>query len=188
MAERVVLDNELDAPWLIPNPVGYIMKLPASVFPIPGRFGLGRPMLQASIQPSGVMDLLLVKQALQRYQARDIAHIENVLAGESKTREHRRRTMTEETFLTETETTREEERDFESTARFEMQTEVAETLKQDSKLEAGLKVSGSYGPMVEFEASASGTIAESRERFDQAGDRIRHRCHRAVPEQALGAN
>lgn len=121
------------------------------------------PSSKGSISPAGIADLLIVKQHLKRYEGTDIAHIENVLKGEKKVRDHRRLRQTEEITLTETETTTEEERDLESTDRFELSREASKTIKEDASLKAGLSVSGSYGPTVKFSASAEGSLSRSKE-------------------------
>ncbi|MEZ4505687.1 MAG: hypothetical protein R2848_07430 [Thermomicrobiales bacterium] len=107
----------------------------------------------------------MVKQFLKRYEPREIAHIENILQGESKAREHRRARTTEETFITEEETTKEEERDLQTTERSELQTEVSRTTKSDASLKQGLTISASYGPSVDLtsttELAASGAKEEA---------------------------
>lgn len=102
------------------------------------------PRTHGSIAPAGIADLLVIKQQLKAYEGTDIAHIENVLKGETKEREHIRRRETEELLFQETEITTSEERELESTSRFEMSRETSETIKQDSSLKAGLSVSGKY--------------------------------------------
>lgn len=132
------------------------LLLPPDIFPIVKH--------NEAIRPAGVGDLLIVKQALKGYSAQDVAHIENVLSGEKKIRDHVRRTSIEEITTAETETTTEEATELESTERYELQREVAETIREETSLEAGLTVSGRYGPTVEFEASAKGSLTNSRER------------------------
>jgi hypothetical protein len=68
------------------------------------------PHSHGSLSPAGVADLLVVRQQLVRYEGADVAHIENVLRGERKEREHSRRLETEEISIRETETTKTEER------------------------------------------------------------------------------
>jgi len=130
------------------------------------------PDSKGDVAPAGVADLLVVKQHLKRYEAVDVAHIENVLRGESKVREHRRLRQTEETTFTEVETTRVEERELESTDRFEMTRETSKTIQQDASLKAGLTVSGSYGPSVKFSASAEGSISRSKEEATKTASRF----------------
>lgn len=132
--------------------------------PLPGEV----PVSHGSINPAGVADLLVVKQQLVRYEAADVAHVENVLKGERKTREHSRRTETESFTLRESEVTTTEEREHESTTRFEMSKETAATLRADASLKAGLTVSGSYGPTVDFAASVEGAVSRSKEESTKA--------------------
>lgn len=102
----------------------------------------------------GIGELLVVRQNLKEYRALDVAHIENILQGEKKEREHRRKRLTEETFFTETETELEEEREHQTSERFELRSEVTEEVKETFKFEAGVKVTAQLGPFVELEADA----------------------------------
>ena len=100
----------------------------------------------------GVGELLVIKQNLKAYQALDVAHIENILQGETKERTHRRKRLTEESVFTESEQETEEERDTQTSERFELRSEVQEEVKEQFKIEAGLKVTAQLGPFVELEA------------------------------------
>jgi hypothetical protein len=126
-------------------------------------FNMSIPTSHGNVAPAGIADLLVVKQQLVRYEAADVAHIENVLKGELKEREHTTRRQTEEFSLTESETTTTEERELESTTRFEMSRETSSTIKEEAALKAGLTISGKYGPVVEFSASAEGSVSRSKE-------------------------
>lgn len=133
------------------------------------------PTTRGKVRPAGIADLLVVRQQIKRYESGEVGHIENVLSGEIKKREHRRLERVEESFLAETENIREETRELETTERFEMQREVSKTIEQEASLQAGLSVSGSYGPSVEFstslELSASASSSEStRTASDYAKD------------------
>ncbi|WP_344073428.1 hypothetical protein [Streptomyces crystallinus] len=121
------------------------------------------PHTRGTVAPSGVADLILVRQQLVGYEGAEVAHIENVLRGESKQREHTRRQETEQITFTETETITAEERELESTDRFEMTREASAVIKEDAQLKAGLTVSGKYGPTVEFNASVEGSLSRSKE-------------------------
>lgn len=116
---------------------------------------------------AGIADLLIVKQKLKAYEAGEFAHIENVLAGEVREREHRRLDLREETTTETTETETETERDLQSTERNELQAEAEKTVKEDTKLDAGLQVSGSYGPSVSFTASLNASFATSTEEMQR---------------------
>ncbi|HRC40773.1 MAG TPA: hypothetical protein PLK69_04605 [Tetrasphaera sp.] len=102
------------------------------------------------VRTAGVADLLVVKQHLKRYDRSDIAHVENVLAAEKRSRTHRSLERVEETFTFERETTRERETELETAERFEMQKETTKTIEEDRRFGFGLTVSGRYGPSVEF--------------------------------------
>jgi len=121
------------------------------------------PKTKGSVSPSGIADLIIVKQQLKGYEGRDVAHIENVLKGELKARDHRRFNQTVSDSFTESETTKIEERELESTDRFELSRETSETIQTDASLKAGLSVSGSYGPTVSFSASAEGSLSTSKQ-------------------------
>lgn len=127
-------------------------KAPASV-----------PMTHGSVAPAGIGDLLVVKQFLKRYEARELGHVENVLLGEYKERMHRRARTTEETITVETEEKKEEERDQQTTERFELKTESSQVQKEDTSLKIGFAISGKYGPVVEFKASTDFALNTSKE-------------------------
>ena len=119
------------------------------------------PAFLGDLRPSGTADLLVVKQQIKRYEAGEIGHIENVLKGESNEHVVRRATTTEDTQLQETETTREEERDLQSTEHFELKNEVDKTVKEDASLKAGASLSGSYGGMIDFKTYVDGSLSTS---------------------------
>lgn len=115
------------------------------------------------VRPAGVADLLVVKQQIKRYEAGEIAHVENVLIGEKKSRAHRRLERSEETFLTETESTRLTETELETADRFELNRETSRTIKADQKVGSSLSLSGKYGPAVEFTAKLETSNSSSQE-------------------------
>ncbi|MGB3182202.1 MAG: hypothetical protein WBB45_12480 [Cyclobacteriaceae bacterium] len=100
-----------------------------------------------------VGDFKRVEHEVECYVAGEVAHIENVLQGEVKERTTRRLLKTEDTSYYETETTEEEERDVQTTDRFEMEKEVDQVIKTDTTITAGVDVSASYG-VVNMNANA----------------------------------
>ena len=162
---------------------GGIVPLPP--FPLDGSI----PHTRGDVAPAGVADLLVVKQQLTGYEGADIAHIENVLKGESKVREHTRRDETVVTTVSETETTTTEERELQTTDRFEMTRETSQTIKEDVALKAGLNISGSYGPTVDFSASAEGSFSRSKEEATKAASTfsqdVTERSSRKIAERVL---
>lgn len=153
---------------------------------------------------AGIGDLLIVRQKLKAYELGDFAHVENVLIGETREREHRRLNLREEITVLETERETEKERDLQSTERNEMQNEASRTVQSQFQLEAGLQVSGSYGPAVSFSASLNTSfststeesqrkaVTYSREVTEKTSERIRERVReerrRRVLEQTEEIN
>jgi hypothetical protein len=130
------------------------------------------PSTHGSVAPAGVADLLVVKQQLVRYTGTDIAHIENILKGEKKEKEHTRRRETEELIFRESEITTSEERSLESTGRFELSRETSETIREEASMKAGLSITGKYGPVVEFSANAEGSLSRSKEAATNTASRF----------------
>ena len=90
-------------------------------------------------------DLLVTKQQLLKYDTGEVAHIENILAGESKTRTHRNLDRTEVTTTHESEAENETLRDLETTERFEMDKEASKVLSTNFNINAGVTASADYG-------------------------------------------
>ena len=127
-----------------------LAKVPVAFFdvaPAPQPATLPAPGSAASrgIRPLGIGDMQVVKQELLRYATGEVAHVENVMQSEFKTRKHSRMRETEEIVVIETETVEESEKDLQSTERFELSTEAQKTIESDTSLEAGVSVTASYG-------------------------------------------
>ncbi len=120
--------------------------------------------------PSGIGDLKVVKQRLARYEAGEVAHIENIMAHETRSRDHRRLRQLEEISVIETERTEETTRDLQSTERFELQNESKRTIKSETRFEAGVEVSAGFGP-VKTNASAKYASNTSKEEADSQSTR-----------------
>lgn len=142
------------------------------------------------IRPIGVLDLKLVELQLARYQLGDVAHIENVMASEFRKRVHKRTDTSEETVLLETQTTRENERNLESTERFEMQQEVANTISEQMQVTAGVQVSVN-GPCFTVGANAGFSYSRATEQAQKFSskyskevvDKTREKVETKVREQ-----
>lgn len=113
------------------------------------------------IRPLGIGDLKVVKQTLLGYYDGEVAHIENVLKGESRERSHRKLDRSETTVFTSDESTTETERNTQSTDRYEVKREAEQTIKEDMSIKAGLTVTASFGPVV---TTATGDFAYSTSR------------------------
>jgi hypothetical protein len=151
------------------------------VFPdLPVNPTAGVPTSHADIRPSGIMDLLLVKQQLKGYETADVSHIANVLKGESTERVHRTRLETETIVTTEMERTVATEQELETTDRFEMRRESESALQEETAVKGSLTVKGKYGPTVEFQASGEA----SWQRKSQESERSANEVAREVTQKA----
>ncbi|MAW91069.1 MAG: hypothetical protein CL574_08245 [Altererythrobacter sp.] len=138
------------------NPIGpLVISASGSTEIVPSTYG--------SIEPIGFGSLFVVKQHITGYEGGEVAHVENVVPGESKRREHRRRTLVEELYEQETETGTEEERDQQSTERFELKAEARETIKEETRFKADLSVRAKYGPAIEIGVNTGVGFDSSRE-------------------------
>ncbi|PKS08535.1 hypothetical protein jhhlp_004921 [Lomentospora prolificans] len=147
------------------------------------------PHTKGKINTIGVGDLIIVKQQLIGYEGADIAHIENVLKGESKKREHTSTTRSETVVSTEEETTTENSRDLSTTSRFEMSQETASTIKEQFDVKGSLQVTGKYGPAVEFTAKAEGGFSRSKETATKSASKfsqdVTEKASKKVTERIL---
>lgn len=98
---------------------------------------------------AGISDLMVVKQRIRKYVPGEIAHIENVVAGEYKERTHRTLDRKEELAVLETELTEETQKELATTERFELQQAAEETIKEDSSLKTGIDLTVRYGKVFE---------------------------------------
>jgi hypothetical protein len=116
-------------------------------------------------QPSGfcicirpyVGDLFIIKESLARYEAGEIADIENILAGEIKARHHRFLTRSEQTTETTQETDTSEERDHQVDEKSTLQSEIKKTVDSKIGVDAGVTATLKYGPSVTITPHANVT-------------------------------
>lgn len=116
---------------------------------------------------AGIGDLLLIRQKLKGYRLGEIAHVENVLKGEKRERNHRRLNRVTEDFFTASETEKSTERDLETTERNEMQSQISSTASTELGLDFGVQVSGSYGPTVSFDSQLDSSFSSTTEESQQ---------------------
>jgi len=147
---------------------------------LPVNLAAGVPTSHADIRPSGIMDLLLVKQQLKGYETAEVSHIANMLKGESTERIHRTRLETETIVMAETERTVATEQELETTDRFEMRRESEIALQEETAAKGSLTVKGKYGPSVSFQASGEA----SWQRKTQESERAAVEVAREVTQKA----
>jgi hypothetical protein len=115
----------------------------------------------------GIGDLIVAREKLLRYEAHEIAHIENVLRGETRLRHHETLHRTELTSEVEEIREKTTEKDLQTTDRFELQSMSQETISREFSLDAGVNTSGTYGlTSVETSLNAGFATSESKSRSD----------------------
>jgi hypothetical protein len=125
----------------------------------------GQPSTQPIVTAVGWGDLIVARESLVGYDAREIAHIENILPGETKLREHRRLSKTEEVTEIETITEKESEKDSQTTDRYELQAESQEAINRNFSISTGVNTSGRYGvTKVDTSLDAAFSQSESQSR------------------------
>lgn len=104
--------------------------------------GKGKPLM------IGFGDLKVLKSDLYKYELGEVAHIDNVLAGQYKDRVFRDLRRTEESITTEEENESEKVTENQTTERFELQKEVSNVVQSDSEFSVGVDVTASFGSML----------------------------------------
>lgn len=155
--------------------------LPQVEHPAAGSGPVTVPTGHGEAKVLGIADLMLVEQKLARYELGEIAHIENVLQGETRIRSNRLTLTTDEFVETETEESEETEKDLTISERFELQSQAQWVQNETASKQAGLTISASYGPSVEVSANASASTNSSRQESSQiASSYARETTARAV--------
>ena len=125
-------------------------------------------------------DLVVIREEWSCFVAGEIAHIENIMAGELKDRVHRRLEETETKEQTETATTTSEERDTQSTERASLKEETQNQTRFQVGVQGQVDTSGQYGPThVETHLGAQLSYSAETTR-SRANEQSREIVNRAV--------
>ncbi len=147
------------------------------------------PKTHGSITPAGIGDLLVARQHTVRYEPGEMAHVENVAKGESLVRETRRLDTTETTLVQETESIRDDQRDLQTTGRFDLQQEAGQVVKNDQSRIPGQPSSESYGSLVESAGSKTSSTKQaesySREIMSRSASQITQRVRTQATTRTL---
>ena len=115
------------------------------------------------VKPLGIGELYKVVEDDVRYSVGEIAHIENVLQGEHKSRIHERKEETEEFSDFYSESTHENENESESTDRFELHSEAQRVLREESYFDQGITVNVQYGKFLDITTDTQFGFDKSKE-------------------------
>ncbi len=121
------------------------------------------PSVAGHMQLAGVADVHVVLAHVKRYERAEIAHIENVLQGETRTRKYRTllRNDTENEKTTETTTTQEREVKTESKSNLKLETN--EALKEVLEVKAGADFEYNQGKTLTLKLNASVGYTRTKE-------------------------
>lgn len=111
------------------------------------------PNSHGSVMPAGIVDLLVVREHVLRYEPGEIAFVENVAAGEAFKRETVRKNATLNSTLTSTFSSSQTERDLQTSDRFNLQQQAQSAANQS--MAAGVSSSAAYGPLVDSATSSN---------------------------------
>lgn len=121
--------------------------------------------------PAGVGQLYIIRQQIIGYRSGEISHVENVLPGETRERQHRRLKQQEISTTEEHEREQEDEKSLQTTSRSELEREVQSTIKRQFNAGASAQVSADYGK-VEFAASGQVQVATASESASKTAQRV----------------
>lgn len=128
----------------------------------------------------GVTDLYSVRQEWTRFEAGELAHIENVMAFEKKERQHTRLDEKEDIVTAENEQARYEERDSQTTDRFELSEQAQKETELALAIDATVDTTGQYGP-TNVDTHVGGSLDFSQHDAEQrATNIVRESVTRAV--------
>jgi hypothetical protein len=146
--------DEVCSPFADPDPCAK----PQRRLPVPTGKGV--------VTTKGIGVLRVVRTELLKYAPGEIAHIENILVGETKKHTFRTLKRDEITDVQEEETTSEEEKDSQTTDRFELSQESSKVIKDDLKFDVGVTLSADLGS-VKLGTSANFATSKSQETSDK---------------------
>lgn len=118
---------------------------------------------RAVVRAVGMADLLVVRRQIKRYEATEIAYVENIMSGETRSRDHRFLGRIEDTLSVENETTMERSEELETAERFELNRETARTIQEDQKFGFSLSVSATFGSTMEVQSGLNAELSRSSE-------------------------
>ena len=172
IGNSIIPRNALTTGWTINPGTGTTASTPGPCPPAPsmpqGEAGVTVPSGHGDARILGIADLLVLEQELLRYELGEIAHIENVLKSEVRSRRFKTKDTTAVSQTTSTETTEEKDQDLSSTTRFQLQTESQTVINDAASKSAGLTIHASYGPSVDATANYNTTSSSSTQQSNTA--------------------
>ncbi len=145
---------------------GGLLRQPAPAQAVTVASAASVPTSVGSARVLGVGELMVIRESLLRYEAAEIAHVENVVASEVRGRTHTARTETTTTTSLSTYDVEAATYDLATASRFELESAASKTSTRSMSFGVGASISGGAGPVqvaveTSFDASSSTTDTES---------------------------
>lgn len=139
-------------------------------------------MLEKPVHPVGVTELLVVRQHVLGYELGEIARIENVLSGEHRNHEQKHGLSNERDTFFETETETVTEQELTNTDHISLQNEIATTIEEDTRIEAGLhaQYSGFVNIQADLTAAHDESFTQSRQTATEIAKDVTQRAAQRV--------
>lgn len=134
----------------------------------------------------GITDLLVVKQHIARYEAGEIARIENVLKGEIRGHSQKHTLSNERDIFIQRDTTTETDQELTSFDHVNIRNETENTVKADTKLDAGVHTqygSGSFKIQADFTAAYEKSSSESKKFASDIANDITKKAAKKVSDR-----
>ncbi|KAF4333325.1 hypothetical protein FBEOM_12864 [Fusarium beomiforme] len=157
------LNVRVSRPWILPG-LGPIQQ--------PGDEWTPKRVGPSLIQPTGIADLIVVREHIYRYDGGEIGSIQNVLESEKMLRETKRLDRAEVVDVSSQEQKSEEERDASSTERFSLARESSNIVKSDNSSKSGASLNAKYGPFVEVKTDISVASNQSSEAAEKVASQF----------------
>jgi hypothetical protein len=177
----MVLLEHLTAPDAPTNgeEIRWILRSAAVVLP------RQRAPLDRLLRPPSIGELKVVRIGPSRYVAGAIARIENVMASEHLSRDHRSLHQIESVVQTTEERVKETLQEQVTNTQSALRQAVSSTVSQSTDLEAGMQVSAAYGPAVKVNLDTRAAVHGSRQDASEASAEYSTQITRKAQEKIL---
>lgn len=120
------------------------------------------PIVAGQLRVAGMSEVKVIRSHVKTYERTELAHIENILAGENRDRQFRTLNRTEDETATETESSTTEETEVKSEDSSSIKSSVDQVLKENIDLKVGFDLKAKAG-VVEIGLNTSFAFGRSKE-------------------------
>ena len=178
----VAMTLKVDAPSLATS-AAFITALRRTLELPPKIFG----RRASTVHAVGITDLLVVKQHIHHYELGEIARVENILKGETRTHDQRHTLSTERESIFETDKQTETDEELTSSDHVSIRNEVEAILKEDTSVNAGVHAQydgGSYKIQADVTVAYDRSSSISKKSANEIAKDVTQRAAKRVSERA----